>query len=54
MLLGVVLSLVGIVRLAQIFHIGASSLLISALFLWQLAARPAVPERGSGATLVIS
>lgn len=39
MLLGLVLSQVGVVRVAQILHIGASSLLLSALFLWLLAVR---------------
>ena len=39
MFLGVVLSQVGIVRVAQILHIGASSLLVSGLFLWLLATR---------------
>ena len=45
MLLGVVLSQVGIVRVAQILHIGLSSLLVSGLFLWLLGCtrtRPAV------------
>ncbi|MEZ0387408.1 MAG: heme A synthase [Verrucomicrobium sp.] len=36
MVLGVVLSQVGIVRIAQILHIGLSSLLVSGLFLWLL------------------
>ena len=36
MLLGVVLSQIGIVRVAQILHIGLSSLLVSALFLFLL------------------
>ncbi|HEY2574406.1 MAG TPA: COX15/CtaA family protein [Verrucomicrobiaceae bacterium] len=49
MLLGLVLSQVGIVKLAQILHIGVSSLLVSAIFLWLLAARPALGHRGSGA-----
>lgn len=39
MVLGLVLSQVGILPLAQVFHIGLSSLLVSALFLWLLAAR---------------
>ncbi len=52
MLLGVVLSQFGIVRPAQILHIGASSLLVSALFLWLLAARREVPASRSGATRV--
>jgi cytochrome c oxidase assembly protein subunit 15 len=39
MLLGVVLSQVGILAVAQILHIGLSSLLVSALCLWLLAAR---------------
>ncbi|HYF36969.1 MAG TPA: COX15/CtaA family protein [Prosthecobacter sp.] len=38
MLLGVVLAHVGIVALAQVLHIGLSSLLVSALFLWLLGA----------------
>ncbi len=36
MLLGLVLSQAGIVRVAQILHIGLSSLLVSGLFLWLL------------------
>ena len=36
MLLGVVLSQIGIVRVAQVLHIGLSSLLVSALSLWLL------------------
>ncbi len=36
MLLGLVLSQVGIVRIAQILHVGLSSLLVSSLFLWLL------------------
>lgn len=36
MLLGVVLAHVGIVAVAQVLHIGLSSLLVSALFLWLL------------------
>ena len=39
MCLGVVLSQIGILAVAQILHIGLSSLLVSALFLWLLAAR---------------
>lgn len=38
MALGVVLSHIGIVKIAQILHIGLSSLLVSALFLWLLGA----------------
>lgn len=38
MLLGVVLSQIGIVRIAQVLHIGLSSLLVSALCLWLLGA----------------
>lgn len=38
MLLGVVLSQIGIIRVAQVLHIGLSSLLVSALFLWLLGA----------------
>ncbi len=54
MLLGLVLSQIGIVRLAQVLHIGASSLLVSALFLWLLAARREVSASTSGATRAIS
>lgn len=39
MLLGVVLSQVGVLAIAQILHIGLSSLLVSALGLWLLASR---------------
>ena len=39
MLLGVVLSQIGIVGVAQVLHIGLSSLLVSGLFLFLLAAR---------------
>ena len=39
MLLGVVLSQIGIVRVAQVLHIGLSSLLVSALFLVLLATK---------------
>lgn len=39
MVLGIVLAHVGIVRVAQILHIGLSSLLVSALFLWLLGSR---------------
>jgi cytochrome c oxidase assembly protein subunit 15 len=38
MILGVVLSHVGIVPVAQVLHIGLSSLLVSGLFLWLLGA----------------
>ncbi len=38
MILGVVLAHVGIVGIAQVLHIGLSSLLVSALFLWLLGA----------------
>jgi cytochrome c oxidase assembly protein subunit 15 len=44
MLLGIVLAHVGIVRIAQVLHIGLSSLLVSALCLWLLGAWAA--ERG--------
>ncbi len=54
MLLGLVLSQIGIVRFAQVLHIGASSLLVSALFLWLLAARREVSSSTSGATTAIS
>lgn len=39
MVLGLVLSQVGILPIAQVLHIGLSSILVSALFLWLLAAR---------------
>lgn len=39
MVLGIVLARVGILAIAQILHIGLSSLLVSALCLWLLAAR---------------
>lgn len=39
MFLGLVLSQIGIVRIAQVLHIGLSSLLVSALFLFLLATR---------------
>ncbi|MCE9518130.1 MAG: COX15/CtaA family protein [Verrucomicrobia bacterium] len=54
MLLGVVLSQIGIVRVAQILHIGASSLLVSAIFLWLLAAQREVSASTSGATPAFS
>ncbi|SKB04660.1 cytochrome c oxidase assembly protein subunit 15 [Prosthecobacter debontii] len=38
MVLGIVLAHVGIVAVAQVLHIGLSSLLVSALFLWLLGA----------------
>jgi cytochrome c oxidase assembly protein subunit 15 len=38
MLLGIVLAHVGIVAVAQVLHIGLSSLLVSGLFLWLLGA----------------
>ena len=38
MLLGVVLAHVGVVAVAQVLHIGLSSLLVSGLFLWLLGA----------------
>lgn len=38
MLLGIVLAHIGIVAVAQVLHIGLSSLLVSALFLWLLGA----------------
>ncbi|MES2596159.1 MAG: COX15/CtaA family protein [Verrucomicrobiota bacterium] len=41
MLLGVVLANVGIVAIAQVLHIGLSSLLVSGLFLWLLGSRSA-------------
>ncbi len=39
MLLGIVLANVGILAIAQVLHIGLSSLLVSALFLWLLGSR---------------
>lgn len=48
MILGVVLAHVGIVAVAQVLHIGLSSLLVSALFLWLLGAGGKA-ERVSGA-----
>ncbi len=47
MMLGLVLSQIGIVRVAQVLHIGLSSLLVSALFLALLATskRPAIMIR---------
>jgi cytochrome c oxidase assembly protein subunit 15 len=41
MVLGIVLAHVGIVRVAQVLHIGLSSLLVSSLFLWLLGGRRA-------------
>lgn len=41
MVLGIVLAHVGIVRVAQVLHIGLSSLLVSGLFLWLLGGRRA-------------
>ena len=41
MVLGLVLSQVGIIRIAQVLHIGLSSLLVSGLFLWLLGGRRA-------------
>jgi heme a synthase len=46
MLLGIVLARVGIVRTAQVLHIGLSSLLVSALCLWLLGAWAASREAG--------
>lgn len=43
MVLGIVLSQVGIVRAAQILHIGLSSLLVSGLFLWLLGSTRTSP-----------
>lgn len=53
MLLGLVLSQAGIVRVAQILHIGLSSLLVSALFLWLLGTGREIVkgEVGAGANL---
>ena len=39
MVLGIVLSHIGILALAQVLHVGLSAMLVSALFLWLLAAR---------------
>jgi cytochrome c oxidase assembly protein subunit 15 len=50
MILGVVLSQVGILAAAQVLHIGCSSLLVSGLFLWLLGSRPPRPLR-AGATV---
>ena len=53
MVLGVVLSHVGIVAVAQVLHIGLSSLLVSALFLWLLgSAGKAVRPSGESAVAV--
>lgn len=41
MLLGIVLANVGILAVAQVLHIGLSSLLVSGLFLWLLGSQPA-------------
>lgn len=45
MILGVVLSQVGIIRIAQILHIGLSSLLVSGLFLWLLGSWRALADQ---------
>lgn len=45
MLLGVVLSQIGIIALAQVFHIGLSSLLVSGLCLWLLGGVRGAGER---------
>lgn len=45
MALGIILSQHGIVKSAQILHIGLSSLLVSGLFLWLLAGRSDVAHR---------
>ena len=39
MVLGVVLGHIGILPIAQVLHVGLSSLLVSGLFLWLLAGR---------------
>jgi len=41
MVLGVVLSQVGILPFAQVLHVGLSAILVSSLLLWLLAARRA-------------
>lgn len=43
MFLGLILAHVGIVRVAQVLHIGLSSILVSGLFLWLLGAMTRVP-----------
>lgn len=48
MVLGIVLAHVGIVRVVQILHIGLSSLLVSALFLWLLGSRESSPLKAGG------
>lgn len=53
MALGLVLSQFGIVKLAQILHIGLSSLLVSGLFFWLLASRSS-PTCGAGAAPAMS
>ncbi|TDU80987.1 cytochrome c oxidase assembly protein subunit 15 [Prosthecobacter fusiformis] len=50
MILGIVLAHVGIVGIAQVLHIGLSSLLVSALFLWLLGSSRK-PATVSGITL---
>jgi heme a synthase len=45
MLLGVVLAHVGVLGVAQVLHIGLSSLLVSALFFWLLGAGRVLRER---------
>jgi cytochrome c oxidase assembly protein subunit 15 len=44
MFLGLILAHVGIVRVAQVLHIGLSSLLVSGLFLWLLGASKGSPK----------
>lgn len=51
MILGIVLAHVGIVGIAQVLHIGLSSLLVSALFLWLLGASPGKTATASGEML---
>ncbi len=53
MMLGLVLSQVGIVRVAQIFHIGLSSLLVSGLFLWLLGTRRDFVKGDVGASAIL-
>ena len=47
MVLGVVLGHIGILPLAQVLHVGLSSLLVSGLFLWILAGKGGVTSRAT-------
>ena len=51
MILGIVLAHIGIVGIAQVLHIGLSSLLVSALFLWLLGASRSGNVPGEPASL---